>query len=158
MSECSQCGGKLGVKATRCRCGWVMPGAARADYVPEKIISCCFANCLEGARCRVYTKTGWANVCLTHYQKIDRVPQPRTMTPFAVACQQAWQNSYEYRKRHGLQRSAPSDRAAIEAELEGVRKRMEASMPAREPGQDDDLPLGIGRDPLEAEFMDRAQP
>ncbi len=42
-------------------------------------------------------------------------------------------------------------------ERERVKETVGAALP-REPGEDDDLPLGIARDALEQEFMDRANP
>jgi len=148
--KCVECGGKLGVKATKCRCGWVMPGAPRdAGAPPPVLIACCFANCPEGAICRMYTKTGWANVCLTHYPKLETVPL-RSNAPHIAAARKAYEGSFHYQQRHDGEAPRQKDRTAIDAELAAMRTKMAEF---RQPGQDDEeLPLGVARDPLEAEF------
>ena len=58
---------------------------------------------------------------------------------FMDACREAYRNSSGARKIREYNEGAPVNKS-------------------REPGQDDDLPLGIARDPLEQEFMDAMQP
>lgn len=159
--KCGDCGGKLGVRATRCRCGWVMPGAPRdVNAPPVKIIACCFSNCSDNAICRIFTSTGWANVCLAHYPQVARNEKSYSYnSPACVDARKVYEGSFHYRQKHGGRPAAPEDtqRTAelkqVAAELEEVRRRMEAAA-GRQPGEDDDLALGIGRDQLEQEFID----
>ena len=72
MDKCPECGGKLGVEAIKCRCGW----SAASQVREPRTVPCCFVGCIEKAMCRVWTKTGWADVCVTHYQEIEIVPRP----------------------------------------------------------------------------------
>jgi len=135
-SKCGDCGGKLGVKATKCRCGWVMPGAPRDSTArPVRVISCCFSSCLDGAICRIFTKTGWANVCRGHYRQVAREAggyMPRSET--AAAIRKIYEGSYHYRRKHGQEKS-PAERSQLDVELEAMRQRMQAG---RQPGQDDE--------------------
>ena len=142
-SACPDCGGKIGIKATRCRCGWKMPGSAQQNETPRRPhIQCCVEGCPNSANVRVWTKTGWANVCARvnasdigtfHYEQIQQVPRV-THNPYLDALRAARRN--------------------------GPKNIPEAigNIIPREPGADDDLPLRIGRDPLEEEFADRANP
>lgn len=122
----------------------------------QKVIACCYEMCDQPAICSVSTKTGRANVCRTHYTTIERWSAP-TNTPFANECREAYKNSYAYRQKHGIAAPDKSEqRKQIEAELEQVRQKMAESL-ARQPGQDDEeLALGIARDPLETEFQNGA--
>lgn len=84
-SACPDCGGKIGVKATRCRCGWKMLGTPQQnDALRRPHIQCCFADCTNSANVRIWTKTGWANVCarvnagevgVFHYEQVERAPR-----------------------------------------------------------------------------------
>lgn len=63
---------------------------------------------------------------------------------FLEECRKAWKNSPAHR---AMQEGRP------------IRQSVAATLPAREPGTDDEpLALGIARDPLEQEFLDRSQP
>lgn len=46
------------------------------EVAPIAKAPCCYQNCTVGALCRVWTKTGWADVCLDHYKVIETAPQP----------------------------------------------------------------------------------
>lgn len=154
MSDCPQCKRRLGAK-TSCKCGYVMPGGSTYSpgSPPVKVIACVHLNCIEPAICSIFTKTGWANVCRPHYPTIERAAYSSNSLVMKEL-RKAYEGSYDYRRRHGLEKGARPDRAAIDAELAEVKRRMEAARPAREPGQDDEgLALCIGRDPLEAEFQ-----
>lgn len=122
------------------------------------MIACCFAGCGEGAICRVWTKTGWANVCKAHYPSIDRVPLLQSMSPRSVECREAYKRSFAYRQKHGGEspRSDIEERRRVEADLGVMRKRM-AEAAGRQPGEDDDaMALGIPIDPLEQQFQSEA--
>ena len=38
------------------------------EVKPRPFIGCGYETCQREAVCRVWTKTGWLNVCLSHYQ------------------------------------------------------------------------------------------
>ena len=126
------------------------------ESTPRPYIACCFAGCPECAICRIFTDTGWANVCLTHYPKIK--PSKKSYCPENLTVKEArraYEASPHYRARHGGVVAKTEERAALEAELAKVKERMAGF---REPGSDDDLPLGIGLDALEEELADRINP
>ena len=106
---CPDCGGSLGTKATRCRCGW--RASISVDAVPRFSISCCYETCLEGAICRVPTKTGWANVCRTHYPDIEIV-RKRSNSAVVQEIRQAYEGSFAFRHKGQLHisRSLPGQR------------------------------------------------
>jgi len=144
VSNCPECNGALGTRATKCRCGWKMPGTAQS-FEPKAHIDCCYAGCTEGAICKVFTKTGWANVCNTHYPKLARENAKLSYSSDSPACiegRKAWENSPDYRAKHGLPAKKRDD--ALEAELAAMKDRMAAF---REPGED-----------LEEELADIANP
>lgn len=147
---CTSCKRRLKADAVTCLCGW----SATGSQAVRAVIACCVEMCPEGAICRIFTKTGWANVCRTHYPTIERASYS-VNSPVMKAARAAYEKSYDYRRRHGLEKVAPSDRSALEAELAEVKRRMEAAAPQREPGQDDDDPLAIAADPQA--YLDRAQ-
>lgn len=138
---CSNCKRRLRSDATSCLCGKF----GQESQSRQAHIQCCVDGCQNSANVRVWTKTGWANVCarvnanqvgVFHYETIEIVPR-RTCTPFMEECREA------YAKAMG--------RGVV---IPGALKNI---LP-REPGSDDDLALGITRDALEQEFLDRAQP
>ena len=101
---------------------------------PRPHIDCCYSGCIDGAICSIFTDTGWANVCLTHYPKVK--PSKKSYAPNSLAvieARRAYENSPDYRRKHGIARSV-EDRSALEAELATVREKMSSF---REPGSDD---------------------
>lgn len=163
-NTCPECAGKLGVKATKCRCGWVMPGTPRDVAGPAPVvIACCYSNCIEGAICRVWTKTGWANVCRTHYPRIEIEPR-RSGSWYEMDCREAYQKSYAYRRKNGTAPAAGEPEAKRLAEMKQLAQELEArrvamlgAQPEREPGGDDADPLG-NYAALERELEERANP
>ena len=69
--QCPDCGSGLGAKAIKCRCGW----SAAASVAPRPRVSCCYSSCLNEALVRVWTKTGWANVCEPHFITTESLPR-----------------------------------------------------------------------------------
>lgn len=76
---CSNCKRRLRNDATSCICGkFGAQSQIRAAH-----IQCCFEGCKNSANVRMFTKTGWVNVCARvdrtdavneyHYEKIERV-------------------------------------------------------------------------------------
>ena len=126
---CDRCKRRIKAEALTCVCGW----SAAAGISGRRQAECCIALCDAPALCRVWTTTGWANVCPGCYPKIERAP--RRSESLTV------QESREaYTRRREL--------------LEQIRQ------PSREPGSDDEanpvnsLPL----DALEVELGNRANP
>lgn len=101
---------------------------------PRPHIECCYANCMECAVCRVWTKTGWANVCLIHYPKIEIEPR-RTNSWYEMDCREAYSKSPHYRKIHGGAAPAKESVPRLDAELADMKARMALS---RTPGEDDE--------------------
>jgi len=134
---CANCKRRLRQDATSCVCG-KFEGQSQ---IMRPVIACCFQGCADGAICRLWTKTGWANVCRTHYGKVETVPR-KVESVVTLEIREAYEKSAHFRRQHGG---------------EAVPGTIGAALP-REPGSDDDLPLGISRDPLEQEFLDRTQP
>lgn len=140
---CSNCRRRLKADATSCLCGKF---GAESQTARRAVIACCFVGCPEGAICRVFAKTGWANICRTHYTKVEL--SDKTYAPPSLQMinnRKIYEDSPYYRRIHGGD-SVPGQLGPLLPQIE------------REPGVDDDLPLGIGRDELEQEFMDKAQP
>ena len=142
LSSCPDCGASVGRNAIKCRCGWSATGAVP---VFQKKIDCCVMGCPNPARASVWTKTGWANVCARvhpsevgpfHYETIEQVPRV-TNNPYLDEIRSAYKKSAAYARIHGP--------------IQGAAKQ-------REPGSDDDLPLGIPTDALERELAERMNP
>ena len=140
---CTKCNRRLRASAVSCLCGW---SVSQSTGQAKAFIACCFSGCLEGAICSIPTKTGMANICRTHYVRVERYVAPSD-TPYAVECREAYRRSPAYQRQ---QMGGYSGN--IGASLTGT-----SAGPTRQPGQDDDeLPLGVARDSLEAEFMEGA--
>jgi len=127
-----------------------------AGSPPVKVIACCWSSCLEGAICRVFTKTGWANVCRTHYPKIELSDKSYAGDSLVMKeIREAYHESYTYKRF----KAGDMPAGLIGNLIPSATARKHGEDPTREPGQDEEeLPLGIGRDPLEQEFMDKANP
>ena len=41
-------------------------------------IPCCIARCVDGAQVKLWTPTGWVQVCFNHYPDIPWTPRPQT--------------------------------------------------------------------------------
>lgn len=67
--DCPRCNEPL-INAGYCRCGWrarIRPerqAVAAPEYVP-----CAHDGCRESALCRIKMPTGWANLCMPHYEQ-----------------------------------------------------------------------------------------
>ena len=117
LPACPDCGSNLGKSAYKCRCGWkAAPALGAVEH-----IDCAIEGCPLGARCRVFTKTGWANVCRQHYPTIERIPYIQR-SPVVDEIRKAFENSrYMQRKLE-----AGVDAARAETGFAAIR----------EPGQD----------------------
>jgi len=64
--ECPECHTQLHHTARYCGCGWKRDNPFNA---PTPIVDCSHMGCRSPAMCKIKTKTGWANLCHTHYDK-----------------------------------------------------------------------------------------
>lgn len=62
---CPDCGSSLGKGAYKCRCGWK---TSEGSYSTAVRVDCAFDACMTPALVRVRTRTGWANLCVKHYE------------------------------------------------------------------------------------------
>ena len=136
---CTNCRRRLRSDATSCLCGKF----GQESQVRRPHIQCCVEGCQNSANVKVWTKTGWANVCARvnagdlgtyHYEQIEQVPRV-TSNPYMDELRAARRN--------------------------GPKKIPEAigNIIPRQPGEDREEPaLGIPIDDLEREFADRANP
>ena len=174
---CSNCRRRLREGATSCLCGKF--GSMSQIFAAP--IQCCFAGCIEPALCSLQTPTGRANVCRTHYPKVERDYRPRVLSEQETACRRAYEKSPHFRRiRDGLTplesdvavllREPGSDEEESAAQ-DGGSQPVDASIERGSVSSQDaqarpipaapaaaGLPLGIERDPLEQEFMDAMQP
>lgn len=68
MSECPSCRIEIG-SSSYCGCGWKRKAMVSADKPQEQTVKCCYDVCFLGAKVKIKTKTGWANMCLRHYDE-----------------------------------------------------------------------------------------
>ena len=71
--------------------------AVQIERPPEPFIQCCFQNCTERATIRMHTKTGWANVCRTHYPHLERAPVI-ARNPTVDAIREKYRRSFAFNK------------------------------------------------------------
>ena len=64
--ECPKCKSTLHNTATSCGCGW---GKKSYDQVHVEHINCSHDGCFLSAKVKIQTKTGWAKLCLKHYEE-----------------------------------------------------------------------------------------
>ena len=93
--KCSKCQRRLRPDAVACLCGWTAAGeSARSERPP-----CCFAGCGVPALARVFTDTGWANVCVEHYPQIKTKPYIQR-SPVVEEVLAAYRKSKAYRDKN----------------------------------------------------------
>ena len=68
---CERCKRRLKPDAIACICGWTLAAAKP----PSVGIQCAHSDCSINAKIRVWTRTGWANVCLVHYETAEILPR-----------------------------------------------------------------------------------
>jgi hypothetical protein len=120
--QCPECKGLLSKSAIKCRCGWL----ASVTVAAREHIQCCFAGCATSALVRVWTKTGFANVCTGHYGSIE-IAYKRNDSPHLEALRKAYENSPHYARLHGRKPLSAEElalRAAADAEMARVREAM----------------------------------
>lgn len=61
--QCPDCDKFIRPDAFKCSCGWT-----RTNFEQAKIIDCAYHGCMSPAILSLKKKTGWANMCLHHYQ------------------------------------------------------------------------------------------
>lgn len=65
---CQKCGGELHAGATYCGCGWTKKSVPTAQSMTEHV-NCAHDGCFVSAKVKIKTRTGWANLCLKHYEE-----------------------------------------------------------------------------------------
>lgn len=137
---CTNCRRRLRSDAISCICGKF----GQESQVRSVPIQCCFAGCPEASICRIFTATGWANVCKTHYPQVKESQKSYAYnSPTAVEMREGYQRSFLRRRLDGGQ-AVPGTIGVI--------------VP-RQPGEDPVEPaLGIKVDDLERELAERANP
>mgnify|MGYP001614208056 CR=1 FL=1 len=68
-NKCPDCFRKIRPDQIRCVCGWT------SFTLQQMRVACCYLPCMENAIARVWTATGWANVCWPHYEKVKTAPR-----------------------------------------------------------------------------------
>ena len=118
---CAKCKRRLKADAVACLCGWTAAHESMAQH-----IDCCFAGCGVPALARVFTDTGWANVCVDHYPQIKAKPyiQP---SPVVDEVLKAYRASQAYRNKNSL------------GAIGDLMPDRQADAALREPGMDDEV-------------------
>lgn len=87
---CVRCKRRIEAAAISCVCGWTESQSTNRQH-----IDCCMDGCQRGALVRVFTKTGWANVCETHYPEVDVEPRVNR-NPTCEAIREAYRKSAKF--------------------------------------------------------------
>ena len=109
-NKCPDCYRRIPEGRIKCLCGW-SPLAASAVHMRGP--DCAHAECQSSALVRVYTPTGWANLCPEHYAKSEIYKRPPSMSPTCVEIREAYQKKIASGAEQPL--DIPED--ALEAEL-----------------------------------------
>lgn len=69
MADCPRCGDYLADPRVCRACGWkTRTRSERKSDEPLEHVPCAYFGCGESARCKVQMPTGWASLCLKHYE------------------------------------------------------------------------------------------
>jgi hypothetical protein len=67
--DCPRCNEPL-YSPNSCRCGWrARVRQERHTAEAPAYVACAHEGCRESALCRIRTATGWANLCMPHYEQ-----------------------------------------------------------------------------------------
>lgn len=68
--DCPRCSEPL-FSPSSCRCGWRARTRRESGHStePPPHVPCAHQDCRESALCRIQTPTGWANLCMPHYER-----------------------------------------------------------------------------------------
>jgi len=91
MSECPKCHSEI-ADATYCGCGWKRRKEAKQAEV-ELLVECAHFSCLQRAKVKIKTTTGWANLCIPHYEehfRMKAVVTCETLGLHTVGQKRAW--------------------------------------------------------------------
>jgi hypothetical protein len=117
MSECPKCGSEVG-NAGYCGCGWKRKAIVKGgDKPPEQTVKCCHDICFNDAKVKIKTHTGWANLCMRHYD--DHYQK----------------QSEEYCNALGLT-TTEQRRAWVKQQINRLAKKYTRYVPKSEPGAD----------------------
>ena len=138
MRSCPRCGAAIGEAAIACRCGWKDRETKGRPAEPELTVECAHMECQHRAKVKIRTKTGWANLCMFHYDEHYRLKALAT-------CEALGLHTTEQRRewtRNAIQKLVQkwtpnygSDTDRVEA---ARRAAQEAIRRGREPGEDDE--------------------
>ena len=70
--ECPKCHAEIS-DATYCGCGWKKPKAKAVAEEPELLAECAYTACQTRAKVKIKVTTGWANLCIHHYEEHYRL-------------------------------------------------------------------------------------
>lgn len=98
---CDRCKRRIKIDAISCVCGWTSSQASRPEYSTP----CCFGGCPNSARVRVFTGTGWADVCLDDYPRLERAPRV-SHSPSVTVIQEAYQRRITQREANEKRQAA----------------------------------------------------
>ena len=65
---CPECNSTIGANATYCGCGWGRKKKFDHGVPDEPRAPCAHESCGRLSTVKIHTPTGWANLCLPHYQ------------------------------------------------------------------------------------------
>lgn len=81
--QCPQCATTLHRSATFCGCGW----QKKTQPLPserEKHVNCAHDGCFLSAKVKIQTKTGWANLCMRHYEEHFAAEAERSLSKWGM--------------------------------------------------------------------------
>lgn len=148
---CERCKRRIKAESISCVCGWTAsPVRAFLREIPKPLPSwqeskSAYDRMRGQISASLKPRTWTKGDFVEHYRKILANPD---------ASAYAKDHSEQALRAFGIVRHDP-ERAAVDVELEAMREKM---APFREPGSDDEMPLGIGLDDLEREFGERSNP
>ena len=114
--QCPDCKNEI-KNSNYCGCGWRKPSPP-VPYAERERVKCCYDVCNRSAVLKVRTPTGWANLCMIHYDEHHQRQADETCRAL------------------GLQ-TVQQKREWVRRKMRELRDRMRPDY-MREPGQDDD--------------------
>lgn len=84
MAECPRCESPLAKFAVACVCGW-RARAKKDEEKPREKYPCAHDGCALPAACKIKVITGWANLCLPHYQRHFEIQADRGLEAKGLA-------------------------------------------------------------------------
>jgi hypothetical protein len=82
--QCPECKTQLGLRAAYCGCGW-RKTAPKREYSQDASCPCAHEGCGIAAMAKVKVKTGWANLCWSHYDEHYRIEALSNLDKWGMA-------------------------------------------------------------------------